>query len=63
MYQVSWFFNKVDEGYEAVMVSTHEFYIFALTDAIIEWFMNRKVKCVTIEDRSTGKVKLAWKRN
>ena len=63
MYQVTCFFNKVDEGYEAAMSSTHEFYILALTDAIIEWFMNRKVKCVTIEDRSTSKVKLSWKRN
>ena len=63
MYQVSWYFNKVNYGYESVMFSTHEFYIFALTDAIIEWFMNRKVKCVTIEDRNTGKVKLSWKRN
>jgi hypothetical protein len=63
MYQVSWFFNKVDNGYESVMVSTHELYLLALTDAIIEWFINRKVKCVTIEDRNTGKVKLSWKRN
>jgi hypothetical protein len=63
MYQVSWFFNKVDNGYESVMVSTHELYLFALTDAIIEWFINRKVKCVEIVDRNTDKVKLHWERN
>jgi hypothetical protein len=63
MYQVSWFFNKVDKGYEAVMVSTHEFYLLALTDAIIEWFINRKVNCVEIVDRNTDKVKLHWERN
>jgi hypothetical protein len=63
MYQVSWFFNKVDNGYESVMITTHELYLFALTDAIIEWFINRKVKCVEIVDRNTDKVKLHWERN
>lgn len=63
MYQVSWFFNKVDEGYGSVMVSTHEFYLIALTDAIIEWLINRKVKCVEIVDRNTDEIKLSWKRN
>jgi hypothetical protein len=63
MYQVSWFFNKVDEGYEAVMTSRHEFYLLALADAVIEWFMNRKVKCVEIVDRNTDEIKLSWKRN
>ena len=50
MYQVSWYFNKVDNGYEFVRITTHELYLFALTDAIIEWFMNSKVK-------------LRWERN
>ena len=63
MYQVSWFFNKVNEGYESVRITTHEFYLLALVDAVIEWFMNRKVKCVEIVDRNTDKIKLFWKRN
>jgi hypothetical protein len=64
MYQVT-FFSKPTEngGYECASANMHTFYLIALTDAVIEWFMNRKVKCVEIVDRNTDKIKLSWKRN
>jgi hypothetical protein len=63
MYQVT-FFSKPTEtgGYQCAAANSHMFYLIALTDAIIEWLFDRTIKCVTIHDKNTGKIKLNWKR-
>lgn len=64
MYNVNFYFNKTSTGsYRSCMCVTHEFYVTALTDVIIEWLFNRTVKCVEIFDNEKKKIKLHWERN
>ena len=63
MYQVTFFSKPTENGaYGCVSANTHTFYLIALTDAIKEWFMNRKVKYIEIVDRNTSEIKRFWER-
>ena len=64
MYSVYYYFDKTStNGYQRCMSTTHEFYITALTDVIIEWISNRNIKCAEIFDNETKKLNLHWKRD
>ena len=59
MYSVYYYFDKTSTGgYQHCMGTTHEFYITALTDIIIEWIFNRNIKCAEIFNNETKKLKL-----
>lgn len=63
MYQVTFFSEPTKTGgYQCATANTHTFYLTALTDAFIEWLFDRKIKGITIHDKSTGEVKLNWER-
>ena len=63
MYQATFLSESTKtSGYQCATANSHRFYLTALIDVFIEWLFNRKIKCITIHDKSTGKIKLNWQR-